>query len=202
MKKLKAYIDKNRIEVGCDEVGRGCLAGPVVAAAVILNPNKKIVGLDDSKKLSEKKRFFLRDEIQKHCVEYAIGVCSPEEIDQYNILKCSFMAMHKALEQLSEPFTYILVDGNRFIPYKDIAHQTFIKGDGLYQSIAAASIIAKCYRDELMDQLHLEHPAYQWKKNKGYPTFEHRAAIRQIGPCIHHRQSFQLLPVEQLRLFE
>lgn len=201
-KKLKLYAEKNRVEVGCDEAGRGCLAGPVVAAAVILNPKKPIKGLDDSKKLSEKQRFILRQEIIEKAAFYAVGICSPTEIDEHNILRSSFLAMHKALDQIGPQFDHILIDGNRFIPYRDYPFTTVIKGDGIFQSIAAASILAKCYRDEYMEKIHSDFPMYQWNKNKGYPTADHRNAIREHGSCTHHRQSFQLLPVEQLSLFD
>lgn len=200
--KLLPFAMKGRIEVGCDEAGRGCLAGPVVAAAVVLNPNKPIKGLDDSKKLSEKQRFILREEILEKAAHYAVGICSPTEIDEHNILRSSFLAMHKALDLIGPQFEHILIDGNRFIPYQDYAFTTVIKGDGKYQSIAAASILAKCYRDEYMEQIHADFPMYAWNKNKGYPTVDHRNAIREHGSCLHHRQSFQLLPVEQLSLFD
>lgn len=198
---LEEYLKKGRIEAGCDEAGRGCLAGPVVAASVILDPKKPITGLNDSKKLNEKKRFILEAEIKEKSLAWAIGVCSPEEIDTHNILKCSFLSMHKALDQLNEDFEHILVDGNRFIPYQSTPYTCVIKGDAKYQSIAAASILAKCYRDEYMQHLHQEIPLYNWNKNKGYPTKKHREAIKQYGPTNHHRKSFQLLPVEQTSLF-
>lgn len=202
LKKLLPFAEKGRIEVGCDEAGRGCLAGPVVAAAVILDPKKTIKGLDDSKKLTERQRFILREEILKKAAYFAVGVCSPEEIDEHNILRSSFLAMHKALDQIWPQFEHILIDGNRFIPYGEIPFTTVIKGDGIYQSIAAASILAKCYRDEYMEQIDANFPMYLWKKNKGYPTVDHRNAIREHGACLHHRHSFQLLPVEQLSLFD
>jgi ribonuclease HII len=201
MNKLKFHLLANRVEVGCDEAGRGCLAGPVVAAAVILNPKKPIKGLDDSKKLSEKQRQELEIEIKEKALVYAIGTCSPKEIDKINILNASFLAMHKALDQLSMNFDHILVDGNRFNKYTEIEHTCVIKGDGKYQSIAAASILAKCHRDDIMKNLDLEFPVYQWKKNKGYPTKVHRQAIKEYGDCIHHRMTFQLLAAEQLSLF-
>ncbi|MBU2019619.1 MAG: ribonuclease HII [Bacteroidetes bacterium] len=201
MSKLLPYFQKNQIEAGCDEAGRGCLAGPVVASAVILNPKKKIIGLNDSKKLTEKNRIFLQEEIKEKALAWAIGECSPQEIDDFNILRCSFLAMHRALDQLPKKFTSILVDGNRFTPYPNVDHYTFIKGDGRFQSIAAASILAKCHRDETMQKLSADFPAYQWQQNKGYPTKTHRAAIAKNGPTEHHRMSFQLLAIEQLSLF-
>lgn len=194
---LLPFMEKGRVETGCDEAGRGCLAGPVVAAAVILDKKKTIKGLDDSKKLTEKKRKELRIEIEKHALSWAIGVCSPTEIDEINILNASFLAMHKALDQLKTKFDHILVDGNRFHAYQEIPHTWVIKGDGKYQSIAAASILAKEFRDDLMRDLDEKFPEYKWKKNKGYPTKEHRAAIAEIGSNEHHRKTFQLLPIVQ-----
>jgi ribonuclease HII len=201
MSKLLPYFQKNQTEAGCDEAGRGCLAGPVVAAAVILDPKRKIIGLDDSKKLTEKKRMFLEEEIKEKSLAWAIGECTPSEIDELNILRCSFLAMHRALDQLELQFSSILVDGNRFIPYPNIEHHTFIKGDGRFQSIAAASILAKCHRDAEMKKLANDFPVYQWQQNKGYPTKIHRAAIAEYGATIHHRMSFQLLAIDQLSLF-
>lgn len=200
---LEKNLNPDEQEVGCDEAGRGCLAGPVVAAAVILNPECPIEGLNDSKKINKKKRNELRIQVEKQALYYAVGICSPEEIDEINILQASFLAMHKALDQIpSDAFTHILVDGNRFVPYLDTPHTCVIKGDSKYQSIAAASILAKTYRDDIMERLHDENPVYNWKKNKGYPTKEHRAAIAQFGPAEVHRKSFQLLPVVQTSLFE
>ena len=196
---LASYLHKNKIEVGCDEAGRGCLAGPVVAAAVILPKNFKHLLLNDSKQLSEKKRDLLRTEIKEHAITYAIGIVDHKEIDEINILNASILAMHRALDQIKNPFDSILVDGNRFKKYNKIEHHCIIKGDGKYLSIAAASILAKTYRDDLMKKLHLEHPQYQWENNKGYPTKSHRAAIKKIGVSQYHRKSFRLLP-EQLRL--
>ncbi len=193
-------MEKDRIEVGCDEAGRGCLAGPVIASAVILNPKVQIKGLDDSKKLTEAKRKLLRIEIEKHALCWAVGICSPREIDQINILNASFLAMHKALDQLTEKFEHILVDGNRFHSYKDVPHTWVIKGDGKFQSIAAASILAKEHRDDMMRELNEKFPEYKWNKNKGYPTKEHREAIAQFGSNKHHRNSFQLLPIVQTQL--
>lgn len=198
--KLLPYLQKNRTEVGCDEAGRGCLAGPVVAAAVILDPKNPIVGLDDSKKLTEKKRKELRIEIEKHALHWSIGLCSPLEIDEVNILNASFLSMHKALDKLDGAFDHILVDGNRFHTYGEVTHTCVIKGDGKYQNIAAASILAKEFRDDLMRDLDAQFPDYQWKQNKGYPTKVHRAAIAQFGSNIHHRMTFQLLPAVQTSL--
>ena len=196
---LASYLHKNKIEVGCDEAGRGCLAGPVVAAAVILPKNFKQPLLNDSKQLSEKKRVLLRTEIQEDAIAYAIGIVDHNEIDKINILNASILAMHRALDEIKNPFESILVDGNQFKKYNETEHHCIIKGDGKYLSIAAASILAKTYRDDLMKKLHLEHPQYQWENNKGYPTKSHRAAIKKIGVSQYHRKSFRLLP-EQLSL--
>ena len=196
---LASFLHKNKIEVGCDEAGRGCLAGPVVAAAVILPKNFKQPLLNDSKQLTEKKRILLRTEIKEHAIAYAVGIVDHKEIDEINILNASILAMHRALDQIKNPFNSILVDGNRFKKYNETEHHCIIKGDGKYLSIAAASILAKTYRDDLMKKLHLEHPQYQWENNKGYPTKSHRAAIKRIGVSQYHRKSFRLLP-EQLSL--
>ena len=196
---LASYLHKNKIEVGCDEAGRGCLAGPVVAAAVILPKNFKQPLLNDSKKLSEKKRILLRTEIKENAIAYSIGIVENEEIDKINILNASILAMHRALDQIKNPFDSILVDGNQFKKYNKTEHHCIIKGDGKYLSIAAASILAKTYRDDLMKKLHLEYPQYQWENNKGYPTKSHRAVIKKIGVSQYHRKSFKLLP-EQLSL--
>ena len=196
---LASYLHKNKIEVGCDEAGRGCLAGPVVAAAVILPKKFKHTLLNDSKQLSEKKRVLLRTEIKEHAIAYAVGIVDHKEIDEINILNASILAMHRALDQIKNPFDSILVDGNRFKKYNETEHHCIIKGDGKYLSIAAASILAKTYRDDLMKKLHLKHPQYQWENNKGYPTKSHRAAIKKIGVSQYHRKSFRLLP-EQLSL--
>lgn len=198
MGKLSPYHIKGLVEAGCDEAGRGCLAGPVVAAAVIL-PKGWDPGLNDSKQLSEKKRDALRIEIEEKAECWGVGIVSPEEIDEINILNASFLAMHRALDQLTTTPESILVDGNRFNPYKDIAYHCMIKGDGRFLSIAAASVLAKTHRDELMYTAHEQHPEYNWKKNKGYPTVEHRDAIRKYGATDLHRNSFKLLP-EQLSL--
>ena len=187
------------LEAGCDEAGRGCLAGPVYAAAVILPFNYSNKWLDDSKKISEKVRNELRLEIESVAVSWAVGICSPREIEKINILHASILAMHKALDLLKIEPVHIAVDGNRFKPYKTIKHQTVVKGDGKYLNIAAASILAKTHRDECMQALHQEFPVYDWNKNKGYPTKEHRKAIKEFGIAKYHRKTFKLLPV-QLKL--
>lgn len=199
---LKAYLNKDIIEAGCDEAGRGCLAGPVVAAAVILPPKYRNKKLDDSKKLTEAQRDELRLEIEKDALAFSVGYYTNEQIDEVNILKASFLSMHLALDKLNTVPQHILVDGNRFIQYKEIKHTCIIKGDGKFMSIAAASILAKTYRDEWMQRLHQEFPYYNWKQNKGYPTKEHRRGIEQYGSCKYHRMSFTLLPNEQLELFD
>jgi len=191
---LKSKYSKFSIEVGTDEAGRGCLSGPVVAAAVILPKNFKHPLLDDSKKLSEKQRQLLRPIIEEKALAYSVGIVDEKEIDAINILQASILAMHKAIDSLSLVPDFIIVDGNKFNTYKTIPHQTIIKGDAKYKSIAAASILAKTYRDDLMEKLHKEHPSYNWKKNKGYPTKEHRKAIREHGSCDYHRKTFRLLP--------
>ena len=196
---LLPYLEANRIEAGCDEAGRGCLAGSVFAAAVILPPDFKNDDLNDSKQLSEKKRYALRPVIEKEAIAWAVGIVTPEEIDKINILKASFLAMHRAIDQLQVRPEHLLIDGNRFTPYPDITHTTVVKGDGKYLSIAAASILAKTYRDDYMDELAKEYPDYHWTENKGYPTKAHREAIRTIGITPYHRKTFTLLP-EQLTL--
>lgn len=201
MATLLSYKHDGLREAGCDEAGRGCLAGPVVAAAVILPKNYDCDELNDSKKLSEKKRFRLREIIQKDALAYAVSMIFESEIDELNILNASIKAMHQSLAQLKLIPEMILVDGNRFHAYQSIPHECIIKGDGKYLSIAAASILAKTYRDEFMEKLHHDFPQYNWLKNKGYPTDEHRAAIESTGSCIHHRKSFKLLPEKQLSLF-
>ena len=187
----------NSLEAGTDEAGRGCLAGPVTAAAVILPPNFKLPLLNDSKKLTAKQRFALRPEIEHQAIAYAIAHVYQEEIDEINILNASIKAMHLALEQLSKKPEYIIVDGNRFKSFQEIPHQCIVKGDGKYQNIAAASVLAKTYRDDFMEKLGLEFPQYDWKKNKGYPTKKHREAIKKYGITTYHRTSFQLLPQSQ-----
>jgi len=187
------------IEAGCDEAGRGCLAGPVFAAAVILPSHFTSETLNDSKQLSEKQRYLLREQILTEAVAWAIGICDQREIDEINILNASILAMHKALKQLTPQPQHILVDGNRFKKYGEIAHTCFVKGDGRYLSIAAASILAKTYRDDYMLQLHNDFPEYGWNRNKGYPTEWHREVISRIGITEHHRKSFRLTD-DQLRL--
>lgn len=196
---LLPYLDINRIEAGCDEAGRGCLAGSVFAAAVILSPDFKNEELNDSKQLSEKKRYALRSVIEREAIAWAVGIVTPEEIDRINILNASFLAMHRAIGGLQVKPAHLLIDGNRFNPYPGISHTTVIKGDGKYLSIAAASILAKTYRDDYMNELDREYPAYHWKENKGYPTRAHRQAIRETGITPYHRKTFTLLP-EQLTL--
>lgn len=195
---LLSYLNKDLIEAGCDEAGRGCLAGSVYAAAVILPSDYKNEMLNDSKKLTEKQRYELREIIQKDALSWAIGVVTPEEIDKINILNASFLAMHRAIDQLSIEPEHLLIDGNRFNKYKDIPHTTVVKGDGKYLSIAAASILAKTYRDDYMNRLHSEYPMYSWDKNKGYPTKKHREAIRLYGASPYHRMSYNLLGDGQL----
>ncbi len=190
-------------EAGCDEAGRGCLAGPVVAAAVILDPANPIAALNDSKQLSAKKRTLLREEILEKALCYGIGVVDHIEIDQINILNASILAMHKALAQLQTQPAFILVDGNRFKPYGQTPFACMIKGDARFSSIAAASILAKTHRDELMTKLHQAYPQYAWAQNQGYPTIAHRKAIAEFGPSPHHRMTFQLLAQDQqLGLFD
>lgn len=197
---LLPYLHKDRLEAGCDEAGRGCLAGAVYAAAVILPPDFRNELLNDSKQLTEKQREALRPIIESEAVSWAVGVVTPEEIDRINILNASFLAMHRAIEQLSVPPEHLLIDGNRFAPYPNIPHTTVIKGDGKYLSIAAASILAKTHRDAYMETLHITYPDYAWSKNKGYPTVAHRDAIRRYGITPYHRKSFTLLPPTQLTL--
>ena len=197
---LLAYLEAHRIEAGCDEAGRGCLAGPVFAAAVILPETFQNELLNDSKQLTEKRRYALRPIIEQEALAWAVGIVMPEEIDRINILKASFLAMHRAVDQLKVRPQHLLIDGNRFTPYPEVPHTTIVKGDGTYMSIAAASILAKTYRDDYMNQLDEQFPVYHWKENKGYPTKAHREAIRQFGITPHHRKSFTLLP-QQLELF-
>ena len=192
MSRLAAYLNKDLTEAGCDEAGRGCLAGPVVAAAVILPPRVRIPGLDDSKKLTHERRAALRPLIEEKAIAWAVAVVGPEEIDVLNILRASFIAMHRAIDALRQRPQHLLIDGNRFITYADIPHTCLVKGDGRFRSIAAASILAKTHRDELMERLHNDHPEYGWAINKGYPTVDHRSALDRIGPCAHHRKSFRL----------
>ena len=201
MSKLLPFKNKGFTEAGCDEAGRGCLAGPVVAAAVILPNDFSNELLDDSKKLTEAKRRKLRPIIEKEALAYAVSFVYQEEIDKVNILNASFLAMHRAVEQLTKTPEMLLIDGNRFNPYPDIPHECIIKGDGKFLSIAAASILAKTYRDEYMEKIHADFPMYDWISNKGYPTKKHRRAILEHGECNHHRKSFTLLPENQLSLF-
>ena len=198
---LAAYYKKNEIEAGCDEAGRGCYAGPVVAAAVILPKNFKHPLLNDSKKLSATQREMLRPIIEQHAIAWGIGVIDHEEIDKINILKASFKAMHQAIATLGTTPSLLLIDGNRFSAYPSIRHQCFVKGDGRFASIAAASILAKTYRDQLMQKLHLEFPQYGWNKNMGYGTAAHRKAIDIHGLCKYHRKSFRLLPEQGPTLY-
>ena len=184
---------------GADEAGRGPLMGNVVAACVILDPNNPIAGLNDSKKLTEKKRNELRSVIEKNALAWSVAFVGVNEIDEINILNASILAMHRALDELTIDFEHIAVDGNRFKDYKNIESTCIIKGDSKFQNIAAASILAKTYRDDYMKKIHEEFPAYNWSKNKGYPTKEHRNAIEKLGPCKYHRLSFSLLP-KQVKL--
>ena len=195
---LKSHYYEGLIEAGCDEAGRGCLAGSVYAAAVILPTNYKNDLLNDSKKLSAKKRYALRKIIEHDAIAWAVGIVTPEEIDKINILNASFLAMHRALDQLKMRPEAIIVDGNRFTPYQDLSFTTIVKGDGKYLSIAAASILAKTYRDDYMLSLAEKYPQYDWQSNMGYPTKKHREAIRQYGITPFHRKSYNLLGDEQL----
>lgn len=195
--RLLPHFYEGKIEAGCDEAGRGCLAGSVYAAAVILPQGYDNPLLNDSKKLSEKRRRELRDQIVRDAVAWAVGVVTPEEIDRINILKASFLAMHRALDQLTVRPEAVIVDGNRFTPYRDLPYTTIVKGDGKYQAIAAASILAKTFRDEYMDRLDKEYPVYEWRKNKGYPTKAHREGIRLHGTSPYHRMSYNLLGDER-----
>lgn len=196
MNKLASFLNKNKIEAGCDEAGRGCLAGPVFAAAVILPKKYSNKTLNDSKKLSEKKRYELRKVIETEAIAWAVGIVSHEEIDKINILNASFLAMHRAVEQLSTKPEHLLIDGNRFTPYPEIDHTCIVKGDGKFLSIAAASILAKTYRDDYMLEQHEKYPNYDWNNNKGYPTKKHRLAIQEHGITSIHRKSFSLIPAQ------
>ena len=189
---LKWYLTKGVVEAGCDEAGRGCLAGPVFAAAVILPSSGGICGINDSKLLSAGKREELRIGIERHAIAFAVSMVDPEEIDRINILQASFLAMHRALEMLGSVPGQILVDGNRFRPYREVPFQCIVKGDGKYMSIAAASVLAKTYRDDYMREIARDHPQYGWESNKGYPTLQHREAIGKYGLTPHHRRSFRL----------
>ena len=195
---LKSHYYQGKTEAGCDEAGRGCLAGSVYAAAVILPEDYQNDLLNDSKQLTEKRRYELREIIQRDAVAWAVGIVTPEEIDKINILNASILAMHRALDQLQVRPEAIIVDGNRFKKYKDVPHTTIVKGDGKYLSIAAASILAKTYRDDYMNGLAEEYPQYDWRSNKGYPTKKHREAIKQFGITPYHRKSYNLLGDGQL----
>ena len=197
---LASHYYEGKIEAGCDEAGRGCLAGSVYAAAVILPENYQNELLNDSKQLTEKRRYQLREIIQRDAVAWAVGIVTPEEIDKINILNASILAMHRALDQLKVRPEAVIVDGNRFKKYQDLPHTTIVKGDGKYLSIAAANILAKTYRDDYMNQLAEEYPQYDWLSNKGYPTKKHRDAIRQYGITPYHRKSYNLLGDGQLSL--
>lgn len=195
---LQSHYYEGLIEAGCDEAGRGCLAGSVYAAAVILPPDYHNELLNDSKQLTEKRRYALREQIERDAVAWAVGIVTPEEIDHINILNASILAMHRALDQLKVRPEAVIVDGNRFKKYRELPHTTIVKGDGKYLSIAAASILAKTYRDDYMNQLAEEFPQYDWKQNKGYPTKKHRDAIREYGITPYHRLSYNLLGDGQL----
>ena len=197
---LENHYYEGLVEAGCDEAGRGCLAGSVFAAAVILPPDYENELLNDSKKLTDRKRKQLREIIEHDALDWAVGIVEPGEIDEINILNASILAMHRALDQLKVRPDAMIVDGNRFKPYRDLPYTTIVKGDGKYLSIAAASILAKTYRDDYMDRLAEDYPQYDWKSNKGYPTKKHRQAIRECGITPFHRRSFTLLPPEELTL--
>ncbi len=194
---LKAFLHKSKTEAGLDEAGRGCYAGPVFAAAVILPKDFHHPLLNDSKQLNEKQRNILRPIVETESIAYAVASVDNNEIDSINILQASYKAMHLSLDKLQVTPEYLLIDGNRFKPYLNIAHSCIVKGDSTYASIAAASILAKTYRDEFMQKLHLQYPQYGWDKNKGYGTAIHRKAIEQFGLCPYHRRSFNILPLQQ-----
>jgi len=197
---LLSFFQRESPEAGCDEAGRGCLAGPVFAAAVVFPPDYRNPLLNDSKQLSAKKRTELRAAIEREALDFAVADVSPAEIDRINILNASYLAMHRALDGLKTSPAYIIVDGNRFLRYRDVPHQCIVKGDGKYLSIAAASILAKTYRDEYMDALAADFPQYDWSTNKGYPTARHRLAILECGLSPHHRKTFRAID-PQLKLF-
>lgn len=197
---LKKYYHKGVIEAGCDEAGRGCLAGPVVAAAVVLPENFENELLNDSKKLSASMRNHLKQVIEKNALAWDVGIANNTEIDEINILNASFLAMHRAISKLKINIEHLIIDGNRFNRFQKIPHSCIVKGDGKYLSIAAASVLAKTYRDHIMEKLHSEYPNYFWTKNKGYPTEEHRNRIKEFGISPYHRRSFRLLN-DQLKLF-
>ena len=199
---LEPYYHSGVIEAGCDEAGRGCLAGPVYAAAVIMSPDFRNDILNDSKQLTEKKRYQLREIIEREALAWAVGIVDNHEIDEINILRASSLAMHRALDQLKVRPEEVIVDGNRFYKYRNLPHTTIVKGDGKYMSIAAASILAKTYRDDFMLKIHKEYPQYHWDKNKGYPAKVHREAIRQYGTTPYHRMSYNLLGDSQQLEFD
>ena len=196
------HFKSSKTICGVDEAGRGCLAGPVVAAAVILPKDFTHDFLTDSKQLSEQQRNELRPIIERHALSFGVGIIDNHKIDEVNILQATFLAMHQAIDNLNRKIDLLIIDGNRFKPYKKIKHTTVIQGDATYIEIAAASVLAKTYRDEWMEKLHLDFPHYNWKQNKGYPTIAHRKAITEFGSCNHHRQTFRLLKEEQMILFE
>ena len=198
---LLLYLHEDLVEAGCDEAGRGCLAGSVYAAAVVLPKDFRNEMLNDSKQLTEKQRYALREVIEREALAWAVGIVTPEEIDKINILKASFLAMHRAIDGLKVRPQHLLIDGNRFTKYAGVPHTTVVKGDGKYLSIAAASILAKTYRDDYMNRLHEEYPYYDWNHNKGYPTKKHRDAIREHGTTPYHRMTFNLLGDAQSELF-
>ena len=198
---LLPFLESGRIEAGCDEAGRGCLAGPVFAAAVILPQDFSNDLLNDSKQLTEKQRYLLRPIIEKEALAWAVGVVSAEELDKINILAASFLAMHRAVDDLKIRPEHLLIDGNRFKPYGNVPFTTIVKGDGKMASIAAASILAKTYRDDFMNKIAVEYPQYDWLSNKGYPTVKHRNAIKEYGITPYHRKSFNLLGDTQLSLW-
>jgi len=193
---LKSYFLQNSVEAGCDEAGRGCLAGPVFAAAVILPPDFSHPLLNDSKKLTEKQRYQLRPVVEKEAVAWSIGIVNNYEVDEINVLNASFLAMHRAIEQLKIQPEHLIIDGNRFKKYKNIPHTCIVKGDGKYFSIAAASVLAKTYRDDFMLKIAAEYPNYSWEQNKGYPTLTHRDAIRKFGTTPYHRLTFHLFSAQ------
>ncbi len=196
MSRLLPFCKQGVVEAGCDEAGRGCLAGPVFAAAVILPSTFNNKLLNDSKQLTEKQRYKLRPIIEQEAISWAVGIYSAQEIDEVNILNASIFSMHRALDKLSTKPEHIIIDGNKFKPYNDVKYQTIVKGDGKYFSIAAASVLAKTYRDDFMQKAHEQYPQYNWQKNKGYPTKEHRKAIEQFGISPYHRKSFKLLDTQ------
>lgn len=196
---LKSNYSGNQLEVGTDEAGRGCLSGPVVAAAVILPKNFNHELLNDSKQISETKRKILKPYIEEHALAFGVAFIHHEEVDELNVLQASITGMHRSIDQLSIVPEFIIIDGNKFRPYKEIPFETIVKGDAKFKSIAAASVLAKTYRDEFMEKIHLEFPNYNWKQNKGYPTKEHRKAIKEFGITKYHRKTFKLLPT-QLKL--